>query len=193
MSMVVSRTVAGLEAGVALAQAQGQLAHAAQHLGEVVERPRRHEHRLALGQHALARQVAHGQPVRVGGHQAQPVVLGRHQHAGEDRAGRRRPTPPARPARAPRASSPASRVTASPTGSGRRGNSSTGNTRRVNSERPAVMRACSPSTSTSTAPAGSDLTTSDTSRAAAPPTPSLAAARRPRSWPPRSSARGRGR
>ena len=38
-------------------------------------------------QHRRPGQVAHGEPVRVGGHQAQPVVLGGQQHAGEDRAG----------------------------------------------------------------------------------------------------------
>src|SRR5262245_37386640 len=71
------------------------------------------------------------------------------------------------------ASSVASSVTASPVACGNRGNSSTGNTRSVNSERPAVIRACSPSTSTSTAPGGSDRTTSDVSRAGRTATPSV--------------------
>lgn len=40
---------------------------------------------LVGGQHLLTDQIAHGQPVRVGGHHAQAIAFGGHHHAGEDR------------------------------------------------------------------------------------------------------------
>ena len=78
---------ADLERGVALAQAQRDSPRRRQQPLQLGQRPRRHQHLLALAQDARARQVAHGQPVGVGGHEPQPALLGREQHAGEDRAG----------------------------------------------------------------------------------------------------------
>ena len=76
--------VAHLEGGVALAQAQGDRLGGAEQPGELVQGARGHQHGLALAQHVDARQVAHGQAVGVGGHQAQAVALGGHEHAGDD-------------------------------------------------------------------------------------------------------------
>ena len=58
-----------------------------EHAGQLRERPGRHEDLLALGQHGGAGEVADGEPVGVGGDEAQAVGLGGEQHAGEDRAG----------------------------------------------------------------------------------------------------------
>ena len=115
---------------------------------ELAQRPRRHEHALALAQHARAREVADREPVGVGGHQAQAVGLGGHEHAGEDRpgvvgAGRR-----ARPGAGRRRSPAPTSVTASSAGAPSRGNSSAGSSRMADWKRPAVMWASSPSTST---------------------------------------------
>ena len=52
------------------------------HLGQTL---RGDEHLLALAQHADAAQVAHREPVGVGGHEPQTAGLGRDEHAGEDR------------------------------------------------------------------------------------------------------------
>jgi hypothetical protein len=70
------------------------------------------------------------------------------------------------------ASSALAKVTGSPPGSAIRGNSSAGSTRRLNSERPAEMRASSASTSTSTLPAGRARTMSDANRPGRTTTPS---------------------
>ena len=79
--------VAGLEAGVALAQPQGELAHADSTLVRSLSARDGTSTDWPSARTVLARQVAHRQPVGVGGHQAQPALLGGHQHAGEDGAG----------------------------------------------------------------------------------------------------------
>ena len=78
---------ADLEAGLALAEAHGERVAAGEHPGQLLQRPGRHEHVLALGEHRGAGQVADGEPVGVGGHQAQAAGLGGQEHAGEDRPG----------------------------------------------------------------------------------------------------------
>ena len=70
-----------------MAQAQGDLLGVGEHPAQLAQGPGRHQHVLALGQEGGARQVAHGQAVGVGGHQAQAGGLGGHEHAGEDGAG----------------------------------------------------------------------------------------------------------
>ena len=128
-----------------LAQAQGDLLGVAQHPAQLAQGPGRHQHVLALGAAAWC-------------------PAGRARPAGRSRwppgAGRPARRPSARRSRMGRASSllaarttwrrasaraAASRVTASPAGSGRRGNSSAGSTRTVNWERPAEICASPPS------------------------------------------------
>ncbi len=58
-----------------------------EHPPQLAQGPGRDQHVLALGHERGARQVAHGQAVGVGGHQAQAGGLGGHQHAGEDGPG----------------------------------------------------------------------------------------------------------
>ena len=70
------------------------------------------------------------------------------------------------------ASSALASVTGSPVASVSRGNSSAGSTRRLNSERPAEMRASSSATSTSTLPAGRARTMSEARRPGRTTTPS---------------------
>ena len=53
------------------------------HLGEAL---RRDEHLLPLGQHADAAQIAHREPVGVGGNEPEAAGLRRDQHTREDRA-----------------------------------------------------------------------------------------------------------
>ena len=69
------------------AESQRELLDVGQQALQLGQRPRRHQHLLALAQHRGAREIAHRQPVRVGGHQPQAGLLGRHQHAGEDGSG----------------------------------------------------------------------------------------------------------
>ena len=74
-----------LEGRVALAEAHGDLLGPAQEAPQLAQRRRRHQHVLALFEERRPGEVAHGEAVGVGGHQAQPVALGRHVDAGEDR------------------------------------------------------------------------------------------------------------
>ena len=67
---------------------------------------------------------------------------------------------------------PASSVTASPSGSARRGNSSAGISRISNSAEPPVTRACSSSVSKRTRPSSTERTTSEARRAGSTTTPS---------------------
>ena len=76
-----------LEGGLALAEAQRELLGGAEQPLDLLEGPRRHQHGLVVAQHAGAREVAHREPVGVGGHQAQATVLGGEQHTGEDGPG----------------------------------------------------------------------------------------------------------
>jgi hypothetical protein len=67
----------------ALAEAQHQLIAEAEHALQFGQRLGRHQHLLVDTQHAHPRQVAHGQAVRVGGHEPQTVFFGREQYTGE--------------------------------------------------------------------------------------------------------------
>ena len=76
-----------LEHGIACTEADLQLVGAAEHPLQLVQRPARHEHLLALPQHLAVGQVADREPVGVGGDHAHAVGLGREQHAGQHRPG----------------------------------------------------------------------------------------------------------
>jgi hypothetical protein len=86
--------LARLEHRLAGAETHGELGVARQDPLELGERTSRHEHLLARCQHRRLRQIAHREPVRVGGDHLEAVVLGGHQHTGEHGpgvVGRRRP------------------------------------------------------------------------------------------------------
>ncbi len=68
-----------------LAQLERDFGGRAQQPLQLAERLGRHQHLLALAQHARTRQVAHRQPVGVRRHQPQPALLGGHQHTRQHR------------------------------------------------------------------------------------------------------------
>ena len=65
---------ADLEGGLALAEAHES--SSPEHPGQLLQRPGGHQDVLALAQDRGAGQVADGQPVGVGGDEAQPALLG---------------------------------------------------------------------------------------------------------------------
>ena len=75
----------GLERRLALPQPEVDRVRRGQQPGQLGQCTRRQQHALALGQHRRTDQVADGQPVRIGGHQAQPTGLGSDQDAGQNR------------------------------------------------------------------------------------------------------------
>ena len=77
---------AHLERRITVAESHRHFAAAAEQSLQFVQRPAGNQHLLVGRQHLLTGKVAQREPVRVGGHHAQAIGLGRHEHARQHRA-----------------------------------------------------------------------------------------------------------